>query len=193
MPLNLREANIERQKEWDKDNNISLSYRGNEMAGECGEACNVIKKLEREAMGLKGNRATVQQLADELADVVICADLIAMDMGIDLMGQAVPEKFNITSDKYDLKTRMSNPYPMTYGEIRLEIKARLEEAAYLASRIVASPEAATAFLHMLNISYESWQSRIGWNNTDDPRLRLKNSKPNWLTKLFDWFLGKDTI
>ena len=104
--MNLREANIEREREWDKDNVITLSYRGNEMAGECGEACNIIKKLERAKLGLKGNTATVQQLADELADVVICADLIAMDMEIDLFGKAIPEKFNKTSIKYDLQTRM---------------------------------------------------------------------------------------
>ena len=77
----LRSANRARQAEWDQDNQITLSYRGNELAGEVGEACNVIKKLERERMGIRGSRATKEQLAEELADVVICADLIAMDAG----------------------------------------------------------------------------------------------------------------
>jgi len=75
------------------------------MAGEVGEACNVIKKLERERMGIRGSRATVEQLAEELADVVICADLIAMKEGIDLMA-SVAIKFNKTSEKVGLKTRM---------------------------------------------------------------------------------------
>lgn len=101
----LREANQSRQQEWDSGNQINLAYRGNELAGEVGEACNVIKKLERERMGIRGSRATAEQLAEELADVVICADLIAMDAGIDLEA-AVRRKFNATSEKVGLKTRL---------------------------------------------------------------------------------------
>ena len=101
----LRDANRTRQAEWDQDNQITLTYRGNELAGEVGEACNVLKKLERERLGIRGSRATVDQLADELADVVICADLIAMDLGIDL-DAAVARKFNTTSEKVGLKTRL---------------------------------------------------------------------------------------
>ena len=102
----LREANQNRQAEWDPDDRISLSYRGNEMAGEVGEACNVIKKLDRERLGIRGSRATIEQLAEELADVIICADLIAMGEGIDLMA-AVARKFNATSEKLGLRTRMA--------------------------------------------------------------------------------------
>lgn len=101
----LREANANRQKEWDTNGNISITYRGNELAGEVGEACNVIKKLERERMGIKGSRATVEQLAEELADVVICADLIAMHEGIDL-NKAIAKKFNKTSENVGLITRL---------------------------------------------------------------------------------------
>ncbi len=102
----LRAANERRQAEWDADNQISLAYRGNELAGEVGEACNIIKKLERERIGIRGSRATQAQLAEELADVVICADLIAMSEGIDLLDHAVPDKFNATSKKYGLSTRL---------------------------------------------------------------------------------------
>lgn len=101
----LRAANVARQKEWDPDGKISLTYRGNEMAGELGEACNLVKKIERQRLGLRGSLATPDQLAEELADVLICLDLIAMDVGIDLE-VAVPRKFNMTSDKYGLKTRI---------------------------------------------------------------------------------------
>ena len=101
----LREANLVRQQEWDPTNSISLSYRGNELAGEVGEACNVIKKLDRERLGIRGSRATNDMLAEELADVIICADLIASELGIDL-NEAVRAKFNATSDKYKLTTRM---------------------------------------------------------------------------------------
>lgn len=102
----LRDANSTRQKEWDPGDKITLEFRGNELAGEVGEACNVIKKLARERMGIQGSRDTVTHLAEELADVIICADLIAMQMGIDLV-DAVRAKFNATSNKNNLKTHIS--------------------------------------------------------------------------------------
>ncbi len=101
--LDLRIANHKRQKEWDKDNKLSLSFRGNEMAGEVGEACNIIKKLERETLGIRGSRATIHDLAEELSDIIICVDLIAMSKGIDL-SEAIIRKFNATSHKQGLHT-----------------------------------------------------------------------------------------
>lgn len=101
----LRAANAARQLEWDAGNQITAAYRGNELAGEVGEACNVIKKLERERMGIRGSRASVAELADELADVLICADLIALHYGIDLEA-AVARKFNATSEKVGLSTML---------------------------------------------------------------------------------------
>jgi MazG-like family len=121
----LAEANAVRHKEWDPGNQINLAFRGNEMAGEIGEAleqavnlilmsaaagraCNFIKKLERERMGIRGSRATPQQAMDELADVVICSYLVAMDIGGDL-DDAVRRKFNETSEKMGLQTRLVAP------------------------------------------------------------------------------------
>lgn len=101
----LRFANQIRQQEWDPTDAITLSYRGNELGGEVGEAQNVIKKLERERLGLRGSRASKEMLAEELADAVICLDLIAMQAGIDL-NKAVETKFNATSEKYGLQTRL---------------------------------------------------------------------------------------
>lgn len=102
----LRAANSARQEEWCPDQKPDLSFRGNEMAGEVGEACNIIKKLERERQGWDGSRATVDDLADELADVVICADLVADSLGIDL-GAAVARKFDLTSVKRGLSARLT--------------------------------------------------------------------------------------
>lgn len=102
----LRAANRARQAEWPGNDKVDLAFRGVEMAGEVGEACNVIKKLERERRGIQGKRATLQQLADELADIVICADLVAMDAGIDLQS-AIARKFNETSILEGLKARLS--------------------------------------------------------------------------------------
>lgn len=109
----LRRANALRQAEWCPDQAPDLSFRGNELAGEVGEACNVIKKLERERQGWAGSRATAAQLAEELADVVICADLVALAAGVDLYG-AVQAKFDATSIRIGLSTRLS-PSPKAEG------------------------------------------------------------------------------
>ena len=101
----LRAANADRSVEWAAGISLSLAFRGNELAGEVGEACNVLKKLERERLGLVGSRDSVDHLAQELADVVICVDLIAMDLGLDLW-QAVVDKFNATSEARGLATRL---------------------------------------------------------------------------------------
>ena len=103
----LRKANADRQREWDAGEQLDLSYLGNALAGEVGEACNVIKKLERQRLGLRGSRSDRAELANELADVIIYADLIAQHIGVDL-GIAVARKFNATSTKYNLLTRISN-------------------------------------------------------------------------------------
>nr|WP_315051672.1 MazG-like family protein [uncultured Brevundimonas sp.] len=104
----LRAANVERQAAWcpDPSQQPDLGYRGNELAGETGEACNVIKKLERERHGWAGSRDTLGHLAEELADVVICADLCAITAGVDL-ASAVVAKFNATSAKVGLSQRLA--------------------------------------------------------------------------------------
>lgn len=94
-----------RDRAWMGNTSPSLSYRGNELAGEVGEFCNIIKKLDREVMGVVGSRATVKQAAEELADVIICAVNLANDLGL-WLDHAVPHKFNLTSEKYDLPVRM---------------------------------------------------------------------------------------
>jgi NTP pyrophosphatase (non-canonical NTP hydrolase) len=110
IQTSLRAANVARQAEWDPSDKITLTYRLNELAGETGEACNVGKKIERERLGIRGSRDTIEHLAEELGDVVICADLVAMAEGIDL-DAAVAAKFNATSEKVGLKTRLVAPAP----------------------------------------------------------------------------------
>lgn len=97
----LRIANSSRDHEWDPQSKITPLFRAAEMAGEAGELANVVKKLEREKMGLRGSRASIQDLSEELADVIITVDLIGMAYGIDLW-EAVKEKFNKTSHKQGL-------------------------------------------------------------------------------------------
>jgi NTP pyrophosphatase (non-canonical NTP hydrolase) len=87
----LHVANIARGKEWENSNDAcDIYFWGVELAGEAGEACNIIKKLVREELGLRGSRATLQDLADELADVVICVDLIACHRKITLNPGKLP-------------------------------------------------------------------------------------------------------
>jgi len=104
----IRAANISRAKEWHGDENTpNIEYRFMELAGEVGEACNAQKKRQRAAMGIRGGvEDTLEDVKEELADVLICLDLVAMDLGIDL-GDAVRDKFNKTSEKYGLSVRMS--------------------------------------------------------------------------------------
>ena len=52
-----------------------------------------------------GGKVGIQDVQEELADVIVCVDLIAMDLGIDL-GEALRAKFNKTSEKYGLMTRL---------------------------------------------------------------------------------------
>jgi NTP pyrophosphatase (non-canonical NTP hydrolase) len=101
----LRQANCERQKEWDADNRISLIYRATELAEEAGEVCGVIKKLARETLDLVGTRSSHECLSEELADTVIVADLIAMQAGIDLAA-AITNKFDKTSQRFGFVTKI---------------------------------------------------------------------------------------
>lgn len=121
---NLQDAARARGQEWEgaAGADLSLSFRGNEMAGELGEAleravemlmlgvsvgkaCNTMKKLERSALGMVGTESTREQLGDELADVVITAHNAARDAGIDL-DMATVRKFNRTSQKHGFATML---------------------------------------------------------------------------------------
>jgi NTP pyrophosphatase (non-canonical NTP hydrolase) len=74
---------------------------GNAMAGECGEACNVVKKIDRDGW----SEELQSKLAKELADVVTYADLLAARFGIDL-GKAVAMKFNEVSERVGSELRL---------------------------------------------------------------------------------------
>lgn len=80
----LRDANLVRQHEWDPGNHArDLFWRANELAGEAGELCNVLKKIHRERCGVAGSRAILNDMAEEAADVIICIDLLALDYGVE--------------------------------------------------------------------------------------------------------------
>ncbi len=96
----LREANIKRSEEKVfPSQNWSLAQWACAMAGEAGEACNIVKKIFR------GDDIAKDALEKELADVIIYCDLLAKAAGIDL-GEAVINKFNEVSIKRGAKARL---------------------------------------------------------------------------------------
>jgi NTP pyrophosphatase (non-canonical NTP hydrolase) len=192
----LRDANSARRKEWDKEDKITLSYRGNELAGEAGEACNIIKKLERERLGIRGSRATREQLADELADVVICSDLIAMCEDIDLEA-AVAQKFNATSAKVGLKTRLrtSDVAPLAYlasphTHYPAGVDAAWRDICAIAARLITtgvcvySPIVCTHLLQ--GHGAPPYTDHAFWLKFDEPMMRVCDvlivvHMPSWET------------
>lgn len=82
----------------------SPSDWGVAMAGEMGEACNVIKKLRRlddadKHLDTPELRAELsQKILDELADTVIYADLLATRLGLRLE-DGIVRKFNEVSKR----------------------------------------------------------------------------------------------
>lgn len=74
------------------------------VAGECGEACNEIKKLRRlddadSSIDTPAERERLRlAIGKEIADLVIYADLLAARLDIDLAA-AIIEKFNEVSEK----------------------------------------------------------------------------------------------
>ena len=87
----------------------SLSDWGVALVGEIGEACNIIKKLNRERDGIAGNQELSSELrdklSDELADSLIYLDLLASAAGVDLE-KAVVDKFNSVSVKMGFPDRL---------------------------------------------------------------------------------------
>jgi hypothetical protein len=83
----LRLGNVARQRQWDPD------------------VVERLADLAREAWGMRGSRADVGDLAMELADVIIIADLLAWKFDIDL-GAAVRAKFNESSARLELDERL---------------------------------------------------------------------------------------
>lgn len=125
----LRAANVSRLRRWHgEDDDWSLADWSNAMCGEAGEAANVVKKIRRTESALWDKQkypgdgasahakladlsasdardALIESLANELADIVCYADLLAYHAGVDL-GAAVSSKFNRVSAAQDFPERI---------------------------------------------------------------------------------------
>lgn len=109
MLKQLREANDSRAQLWRGEGVPSSGplFAAVELAGEVGELCNLIKKRERVLRGYGGGMIDIPAITNELADVIICADLLASELGIDLE-IAVREKFNRDSVKHGFPQRLES-------------------------------------------------------------------------------------
>jgi NTP pyrophosphatase (non-canonical NTP hydrolase) len=101
----LREVNGERAAEWMGDYPSDALFWAVEFGGEAGEVLNVVKKLRRAELDRRGSRATKEDLADEIADGIICLDSLARHYDIDIAA-AVRRKFNATSEKNGFPQRL---------------------------------------------------------------------------------------
>ena len=104
----LHEANAERAIEWETGASypFDLAFFGLELAGEAGELCNKLKKHIREQKGARGSRTSLGEIKGEMADTIISLDNISRLLCFGSLGSMIAPKFNETSDKYGLSTKM---------------------------------------------------------------------------------------
>lgn len=97
----LREVNIKRKALWSGQEHMGSLFRALEVGGETGELQEAVKKHYRQANGITGTQASVEDIKDEIGDVLVSLDLLAQEYDIDL-SSAWQTKFNKTSIKYGL-------------------------------------------------------------------------------------------
>lgn len=110
-------ANLTRNNRWHKNGiaDWTISQWALAMAGEAGEICNAVKKLNRIEDGianlnepgreLETREAALAKIGAEIADTVIYLDLLAQRCGFSL-GDEVARKFNATSERYGFPERL---------------------------------------------------------------------------------------
>ena len=107
----IRDINLRRAERWHPRGitEWSLSDWGVALAGETGELCNIIKKLNRYRDKLIGNREPISELraelANEIADVFIYLQILSESERIDLY-TAIKAKFNAVSEKHGFPERL---------------------------------------------------------------------------------------
>ena len=109
--VTLDDALAARQIAWRAEgdgDDIPNEFYAIEFVGEIGELFNVMKKLMREFYGVRGSRATREDLEDEFGDALICLKNLAARYHVDL-NRAACKKFNATSIKYGFPHRVMVP------------------------------------------------------------------------------------
>jgi NTP pyrophosphatase (non-canonical NTP hydrolase) len=91
----------------------SLSDWAVAAAGEMGEVCDAIKKLNRTRDGIKASKtATIEDVGKEIADTVLYLDLLAQRIGFNL-ADLIEQKFNEVSARegFDITLEAAAPEP----------------------------------------------------------------------------------
>ena len=109
-------TNMSRCIRWHNPQEWTISDWAVAMAGEAGEVCNAVKKLNRVDGELrspngyhnnpKNRTEAIDEIGKEIADTVIYCDLLAQRLGLNL-NELVAKKFNETSEKYGFPERLA--------------------------------------------------------------------------------------
>lgn len=87
------------------ENGWNVAEWGCAVAGETGELCNILKKMNRAAPFDPSREDLTALAADEIGDVLIYLDLIAAKLGLNL-GECARDKFNAVSERYGYPHRL---------------------------------------------------------------------------------------
>jgi NTP pyrophosphatase (non-canonical NTP hydrolase) len=109
----ITETNASRRDRWHSEaDDWTGADWSNAMCGEAGEAANVVKKLRRRETSIGSTYNTPETdellpaLAEELADVILYADLLASHYGLNLE-EAIITKFNRVSEAQGFPERLN--------------------------------------------------------------------------------------
>jgi NTP pyrophosphatase (non-canonical NTP hydrolase) len=110
----LEDKNKERQIEWAGSEKADMLFHAVELGEETGEVLGAVKKLYRSLNGIKGNghnkEKYIENLKEEIGDVIIVLSLLTIAVekeGIDIsIEESAINKFNLTSEKHGMKTKM---------------------------------------------------------------------------------------
>lgn len=145
----LRRANVQRcETAFHPLNDWSPTDWACALAGEAGEVCNAVKKLKRG----DGGRT---EIANEIADTIIYADLLAAALGIDL-GEAVRIKFNQVSTRVSSDIRIPSPHAQDPADA---LKAQRKVLEQLAAAIASDDPGE--FCHVITCILNLAHSRFG--------------------------------
>ena len=114
--VKLTEQQLSRSARWHRGglHGWSVSDWAVAMAGEAGEVCNAVKKLNRirdeipnisERAGGADANVVIDAIGEEIADTFLYLHLLALRLGIDFEKEVV-KKFNSVSEKYGFPERL---------------------------------------------------------------------------------------
>jgi NTP pyrophosphatase (non-canonical NTP hydrolase) len=98
-----QKINAKRSIEIYPDNKFDEYFYAMALAGEVGEACNILKKIKRGSK--KQDEKSLEELRHELGDIATYLALLADRLGVQL-DKCIIEKFNLVSEKFLSKIKL---------------------------------------------------------------------------------------